>query len=462
MKLLTPVMSLVLSLTIGACALTPPPAAVPAAPPGWVAKVPEGGTPGTGWWARFDDPLLAALITQAEGTNPGLQQVLTRIEQARSLARQAASAQLPQLAAHGLVQRSRAAQPGGLPVQTLSSISLDAGWEIDLFGRVRQQANAAQARAEASVFDAQAARLSLAAEVALNYLNLRACERLAQISRADADSTAQLAALIQDKLRVGLEAPANAALLQAASADAAGRHLAQQADCDLVMKGLVALTTLDEAGLRTQLQDRRARLPETTGLAVSALPAESLARRPDLAAGRQQVIAAWAERGAAEAARYPQLQLSGSIGLANLRISGMSAGSDEGRGWSFGPTLSLPLFDGGLRRAQADAAQARFDEALAALRSAVLQAVREVEEALVRLDAARQREGFAQTSADGYRASFTATESRWRAGLASAAELEDARRLSLSAQAGLVGVQRDRLAAWIALFKATGGDWTKT
>jgi len=455
MKFLIPMMS----LALGACALTPPPAAAPAAPPAWVAKLPGGGPPSADWWARFDDPLLAALITQADSTNPGLQQVLARIEQARALARQAGSAQLPQLSANAFAQRAKAAQPAGLPVQTLTSASLDAGWEIDLFGRVRQQANAAQARAEASVFDAQAARLSLAAEVAQNYLNLRACERLAQISRADADSTAQLAGFTQDKLRVGLESPANAALLQAASADAAGRHLAQQADCDLAVKGLVALTTLDEAALRAQLPDRRARLPETAGLAVAALPAESLARRPDLAAGRQQVIAAWAERGAAEAARYPQLQLSGSIGLSNLSLGG---GSDEGRGWSFGPTLSLPLFDGGLRRAQADAAQARYDEALAALRSAVFQAVREVEEALVRLDAARQREGFAQTSAEGYRASFTATESRWRSGLASAAELEDARRLSLAAQAGLVGVQRDRLAAWIALFKATGGDWTKT
>ena len=183
MKFLIPM----LSLALGACAVTPPPpTAAPAAPTAWVAKLPEGGPPSADGWARFDDPLLAALISQADGSNPGLQQVLARIEQARALARQAGSAQLPQLAANGFVQRSRAAQPGGQPVQTLSSASLDAGWEIDLFGRARQQASAAQARAEASVLDAKAARLSLAAEVALNYLSLRACERLAQISQADA------------------------------------------------------------------------------------------------------------------------------------------------------------------------------------------------------------------------------------------------------------------------------------
>lgn len=456
----------VLSMLLAGCAAIPTatstaPASASAsdiaAPPAWFAPVPAGGASRGGWWAQFDDPLLAALVAQAESANPGLQQLVARIAQARAAVAQAGSAGLPQLTASALAQRSRPAQPAGQPVQTLASLGLDASWEIDLFARVRQQAAAARARAEASVFDAQAARLSLAAEVAQTYLGLRACERLAQISRADADSTAQLAGFTQDKLRVGLEAPANAALLMAASADAAGRALAQQADCDVAVKALVVLTAMDETTLRERLQPRSARLPDTAGLAVASLPAESLAARPDLAAGRRQVIAAWAERGAAEAARYPQLQLLGSINIAHLRIGG---GGDEGRGWSFGPTLSLPLLDGGLRRAQADAAQARFDEVLAAHRAAVLQAVREVEEALVRLDAAGRREGFAQTSADGYRASFTATEARWRAGLASAAELEDARRLSLGAQAGLVGVQRERLQAWIALFKATGGDWT--
>lgn len=432
-----------------------------AAPPAWAAKLPDAAAQpaaeaGKPWWERFDDPLLALLIARAEATNPNVAQVVARVVEARALAGQAAAAQLPLLSLSAAAQRAKAAQPIGQPVQTLASASLDASWEINLFARVRQQAAAAAARAEASLFDAHALRLTLAAEVAQTYVGLRACERLADIVAGDAEATDKLARLSDDRRKAGFEAPASHALLSAAAADAANRLLAQRADCDLIVKGLVALTGEAEPALRAQLAERRARLPETAGLAVAALPADVLARRPDLVAAQRQVAAAWSERGAAEAARYPQLQLLGSLGIANVRVAG---GSDDGRGWSFGPSLTLPLFDAGLRRAQADAAQARFEQALGALRGQVVGAVREVEEALVRLDAASAREGLARRGAEGYGQSFAATESRWRSGLASAAELEDARRLALSAQAGLVQVQRERIAAWITLYKAVGGGW---
>lgn len=117
------------------------------------------------------------------------------------------------------------------------------------------------------------------------------------------------------------------------------------------------------------------------------------------------------------------------------------------------------MFDGGARRAQAQGALARYDEALAGHRQSVLQAVREVEEGLVRLDAARAREALAERAAAGYRQSLQATEQRWRAGLASAAELEDARRLSLGADSALVQLQREGLSAWVALCRATGAGW---
>ncbi|OYU26090.1 MAG: RND transporter [Burkholderiales bacterium PBB2] len=449
---------------LSACSSLAPPAELPQqlAPaatrwhaPQADARAVDAGQP---VWQRLNDPLLLQLQAQAESANPSLQQVLARVQQARALSQQAGSAQLPQLNANGLAQRSRPAQPSGSPTQTLSSVSLDSSWEIDLFARVRQQASAAQARLQASELDAQAARLSLAAEVAQAYLNLRGCERLAQIAQADAAATAQLARFAAERLRVGFESAANEALLQAAAANAANLALAQQAECELAVKGLVALTAMEEGALRQALQPGAAQLPAiaSLGLAVASVPAEALARRPDLAASQQQVLAAWAERGAAEAARYPQLQLSGSISLANLRIAG---GSDEGRGWSFGPSLSLPLFDGGSRKAQAQGALARYDEALAGHRQSVLQAVREVEEGLVRLDAARAREALAERAAAGYRHSLQATERRWRAGLASAAELEDARRLSLGADSALVQLQREGLSAWVALCRATGAGW---
>lgn len=460
-------LSIAMALGLTACAVAPPPAdkikQAEATPAAWVAPlppVPHGGQAAAlqDWWAQFDDPLLAQLIAQTQAASPSLQQAVARIKQARAQATQAGSAQWPGVNLNGAVQGQRLPLVSGVPTQTLSTLSLDAGWEIDLFSRVRQLQGAAEARAQASELDWHAARVSLAAEVAQSYVSLRACERLLQISEADTQAMTRLSQWSADKRAVGLESPANDALLQAAAADSQNRLLSQRAECDLVIKGLVSLSGVAEADLRAQLAPAFARLPSTPGLTVAQLPADTLSQRPDLASQQRLLMAAWAERGAAEAGRYPQLQLGGSISLSALQVSN-GGGRVDGNGWSFGPSLTLPIFDAGARLAQVDAAQARFDESLAGYRSVVLQAVREVEEALVRLDSAQQRERYAQSSADGYQRSALATAGSWRAGLASAADLEQARRLTLNAQSALVQVQAARLAAWLSLYKASGGGW---
>ena len=128
--------------------------------------------------------------------------------------------------------------------------------------------------------------------------------------------------------------------------------------------------------------------------------------------------------------------------------------------WTIGPlALSVPLLDGGRRSAQLDAAEARYEEAAALYRAKVRQAVSEVEQALVRLQGTAERSASAQAAAAGYRASFDATEARWRAGLASLVELEDARRTALAADNALIALQHERQAAWIALYRAAGGGW---
>ncbi len=452
-----------LVLGLAGCATPPPPKdalkQAEQTPPAWVAPLPHGGQAIAlqDWWSQFDDPLLGQLIEQTQAANPTLQQAVARIKQARAQATQAGSAQWPNVNLNAAAQRQRLPLVSGVPTQTLSTASLDAAWEIDLFARVRQQRDAAEARAQASELDWHAARVSLAAEVAQSYVSLRACERLTQISAADVEAMTRLSQWSSDKLKVGFESTANDALLQAAAADSQNRWLNQRAECDLVVKALVSLSGRPELELRAQLAPAFAKLPSSPGLQVAQLPAATLAQRPDLAAQQSQVLAAWSERGAAEAARYPQLQLGGSISLSALQVSG--GPKIDGNGWSFGPSLTLPIFDAGSRRANADAAQARFDESLAGYRAAVLLAVREVEEALVRLDAAQHRERYAQSSADGYQRSAVATAGSWRAGLASAAELEQARRLTLNAQSALVQVQASRLAAWFSLYKATGGGW---
>lgn len=459
MKWMTSTAAAAAALGLAACAGPQPPLPA-AAPANWQAsltKSEQAPAAGADWWRRFDDPLLAELIAEAQAANPGVQQAVARLAQARALA--GAWSGAPQVNGSLSSQRSKPVPPFGQPAQTLNMAGLDARWEIDLFARARQQDAAQQARAEASGFDAAAVRISLAAEVAQSYLGLRACELQETIAGQDAESTGKLAKLSAERLRVGFEAPGNNALLQAAASDGQNRKLAQAAECQVLVKQLVALGLGDEAALRARLAERRAKLPEPGRFALDAVPAQTLSQRPDLAAAAAQLRAAWAEAGAAQAARYPQLTLSGAISRAELRVGG---GSGEGNGWSIGPALSLPLFDGGARKAQAEAAKAGFDIAQAGYRATVLNAVREVEEGLVRLDANLARESHARSSAQNYAASFAATEQRWRSGLASVAELEDARRLALSAQSAEVQLQRERIGAWIALYKAAGGGWNPT
>ena len=233
----------------------------------------------------------------------------------------------------------------------------------------------------------------------------------------------------------------------------------QRAQCDIEVKALAALTALPEPALRQKLAGGGMIAPQASMLSVAALPAQVLAQRPDVYQAELEVAAASAEVGASRADRYPRLTLSGTIAAGYVRAGGRGTDAPT---WQIGPlSLTLPIFDAGRREAATDAAQARYEEAAALYRARVRQAVREVEEALVALDSARSRNEDARIATEGYRMSFTATEARYKGGLASLVELEDARRTALAAETALVALQRERVAAWIALYRAAGGGWTR-
>jgi multidrug efflux system outer membrane protein len=192
-------------------------------------------------------------------------------------------------------------------------------------------------------------------------------------------------------------------------------------------------------------------------MAVASVPAEALAQRPDIFNAAREVDAARAEAGVARAQRYPRLTLGGAIATTKVFSRGAAQGFDT---WSIGPLqLTVPLFDGGASRANVEAADARYINAAAQYRGSVRQAVREVEEALVKLQSTAERNSDAQAAAEGYRASFTGTQARYQSGLASLVELEDARRTLLTAQSTVVNLQRERRSAWVALYRALGGGW---
>jgi multidrug efflux system outer membrane protein len=456
MKIVQTLFAAAAPLALCACALAPPPAA-PAlsAPAQWQAPLPHNGsvTELANWWSRQGDPLLAELIVSAQQASATIADAASRIAQAR-LQRVATGAALaPTL--DGALSVVRTSQQSTLPSGTTSQAALQASWEIDLFGLRRAERDAAQARLAGAHASWHGARVSVAAEVANQYYALRACEQVLAVARQDAASRADTARLTGIVANAGFQSPATAALARASAADGNGRAIAQEAQCQLDLKALVALSAVPEPELRTRLA-ASAPLP-VPALSIDALPAHTLAQRPDLFSAENEVAAASAEVGAAQAQRYPRLTLQGSVGAGNFRSGGQNTSGDT---WSVGPlALTLPLFDAGRRGANVDAARARYDGAVIAYRASARNAVREVEQALVNLHSSAARDDDARAALDGYRSAFRAAEQRYKNGFAGLLELEDARRTRLAAENAVIALERERNAAWVALYRAAGGGW---
>jgi multidrug efflux system outer membrane protein len=456
MKLLHRTGMTLLPLALAACASAPPAQVSATVPQQWQAPLPHNGslTDLNGWWRQQGDPLLVRLIDSAQAASPTIASAGSRIAQSRAQRVAASAALLPTLDAGLSV--SRANQQSTLPGGTMSQAGLQSAWEIDLFGARRADSNAAQARLAGATAGWHEARVAVAAEVASQYYGLRACEQLYLVAKQDAVSRADTARLTQLTADAGFQAPATAAMARASAAEGNSRATLQRALCDIDIKTLSALSAVDEPALRARLAAAAA--VAAPPIAISSVPAQLLAQRPDVFAAEREVAAASADVGSAQAQRYPRLSLSGAIGVANFRAGGDNTQTDT---WTIGPlALSLPLFDGGRRSANVDAARARYDEAVIAYRASARRAVSEVEQALVSLASSSSRSADAQVALDGYRAAFVAAEDRYKNGLGSLLELEDARRARLAAENGVVTLQRERNAAWIALYRAAGGGWT--
>ena len=455
-------------LVLLGCALNPPAATVaPLAPAQWQAAPPM--TPGlahggslsqlTQWWQQFNDPVLSELIEAGQNASATVAAAQNRIAQARLTQASARGALLPSLSATASTSRART-QPN-MPLATTGQAGLQTSWELDLFGGGRSAESAAQLRLVGAQALWHNARVSVAAEVALQYFSLKVCSQQTQLSERDATSRVETARLSDLTATAGFTAPATAALARASALEASARVRQQRADCAVQTKALVALTALPETDLQQKMAAHAFESSSpllSIANPVTSFPAHTLTQRPDVFNAEREVAAASQDVGTAQAQRYPRLTLNGTIGRLNSRSDGVNTALNT---WSIGPlSLSVPVLDGGVIRANIDAARATYDQAVVQYRSVVRQAVREVEEALVNLDSTQARQADSAGAADGYRRSFMATEARYRNGLASLVELEDARRSLLAAETTLITLQKERYAAWVALYRAAGGGWT--
>jgi len=454
-----------LLLLTTACATRPPDKVEDPTPARWHVPLPHSGAPVlmAEWWRRMDEPLLVELIDSAQKLSPDIASAAARLAEAR--ANRVAAGAAMALNLNGNLQASRGNQLAAtapnqplMPITTLQA-GLQSTWEIDLFGGLAASRDAAQSQLDSADARVYGARVSVAADTAVNYFDERACQRELAVTVSDAQSRADTARLTQLAADAGFQAPADAARARAGAADAASRATQQRAQCTLLRKALVALTGMDAAVLDAKLDAAPIEPGLPTVNSIEAVPAAALAQRPDVFAAERAVAAASADAGAAEARRYPRLTLTGSIARLNYRMGSFNESINT---WSIGPlTLDIPIYDGGTRAANAEAARVRYDEAASQYRATVRQAVREVESALVTLQSTNDRFADATSAVRDFQSSFNATQARYDTGLASLFELEDSRRALFVSQTTLVGLQRDRAQAFVTLYRAMGGGWQR-
>ncbi|AOJ09685.1 efflux transporter outer membrane subunit [Burkholderia mayonis] len=461
------------------CALTgcmvgpsyrPPDASSLKIPDAWHATLPHGGSVVelARWWRQFDDPALSSLIDAAQADSPTIDATVARMRQARASRAASGAGLLPKLDGVASFNRSNANTQAVTSNDVSHSTSIESGeldttrgglqasWEIDLFGKTRRRMQADDARIDASVADWHDARVSVAADVADAYFRTRACESLVDAQEDEQRSRIATDAVTRRRVAAGFLSPSDAALPKASIAegdDVLGR---QRAECETDRNALVALTGLPRGELDARLAAGRATVPEPRDGAIDALPARTIAQRPDVRASERALAAASAEIGEATAARLPSLSLSGSIEIDRYRVSGQALTL---RPWSFGPSLSVPLFDGGSGAARVEGARGRYDEALANYKRKVRQAVMEVENALARIDASVGRERAALVAQAHYGRYAQTVERRFRAGASDVLEVETARRQYVTSRQSVASARLERAQAWIALYRAVGGGW---
>ncbi len=463
------VFTLVATAALAACTTLGPNYQAPAAnaPAAYRAATPVAGSElQRDWWLMFGDAQLNALEAQALQASPTLAAAAARVERARAVFGATKADELPRVDVGGSVTNLRTSAKsvttpvlGGQAITfdgTQTGVQASIGWEIDLWGRVKRQAEASQAQLDASSLDAAAARVALTADVAAAYWQWRALADEAAALQRLRDSRANAFKVAQTRFDAGSSTTQDLERVRAelASADADVADLPRRQA--LVANQIAALTGQAAAELKLQAVTSLPTPPQIR----AGLPSELLQRRPDLAQSLAQLHAATAQVGIAEAAFYPSIRLTGSFGYQSKELGDLI--SAPARLYNFGPGISLPIFEGGRNKANLAGANAQVDESLALFRGRMLQALREVDDALAELQGrATVMDAQNRTLASAGQA-LSVAKSRYDKGAVSYLDVTEAERTPLATERALAQLRGSQWAATAQLVKALGGGWTPT
>jgi len=427
------------------------------------------------WWRGFHDATLDKLVDRAIAGNLDLQLAQARIREARASRVSTASALWPSLTgtasgtrSHGVAGAAGSGAEGGGPgggsgkpqivTQNLFQVGLDSIWELDIFGGTRRNIESAGANLAATVEDQRATLVSLLGELATDYVDLRSAQARLQIARDALTSEKDTLALTQAKLQAGLGSALDVAQAQAVVATTRAAIPGLQTTARESIHALSVLTGAPPETLASELAPS-APVPVLSTAVTLGLPAELLRHRPDVRAAERRVAKANADIGVAVANEYPSFSLTGSVGLNASRISDL--GDTTARTWSFGPSVTLPIFNAGKLAADVDVNRALWDQAVITYRSTVLAAAQEVEDAITSYENEREHQTTLGQSVVSYRDALSLSRDLYSRGLTSFLNVLDAERSLYTTQDQLAQSDAALSTDMVALFKALGGGWAE-
>jgi NodT family efflux transporter outer membrane factor (OMF) lipoprotein len=437
-------------------------APVPEAPAAWSrlegpadnATAPDLGR----WWHNLGDPLLSDIVRQALDANLDLRNAQARLRGARARRAVAPAGFFPAVAASGSRRRSQSSRETGSGMtRELYSGSLDASRELDVFGGTRRGFEAAEADFESSLAELHAAQVTVAAEAALSYVEMRALQERLRIARDNLASQTETLQLTQWRAQAGLVDSQDVAQARSNREQTRSQIPLLETSLAETQHSLEILLGKQPGSLRARL-DVEAGLPAVPERIAAGIPADTLRQRPDIRAAERALAAETARVGVAEAARYPSFNISGSIGLEALTFRALGGG-DAGTS-SLLAGITVPIFEAGRLKNQVEIQDAVREQALVAYEKAVLTALQEVENALVSLTRSRERAQALGDATDAARNAADMARLRYASGLIDFQSVLDTERSVRTIEDSLASARADGVLALIRLYKAMGGGWS--
>lgn len=435
----------------------------PAAPATWANAAGIGKTQHSGdisrWWQQLHDPLLSDLIDEALRNSPDMRSAQAKLREARARRDLADANLFPALGVSLGAGRSKgSAATGTGATGNLFNAGFDASWEPDVFGGQRRALEAAEADADATLANLRGAQVSLSAEVALNYVQLRSYQIRLDIARSNLATQRETLQITEWREQAGLvttleveQARSNLQQTQA-SIPALSTGLTKAENRLAILLGKFPAALHDKLAAPAPLPA----LPNEIALGI---PADTLRQRPDVQAAERAVAAETARIGQDTAALYPSFTLSGSLGWNAFTASALGAGSSLAG--SLSASIAQTIFDAGRVRSVIRAQNAVQEQAVIAYEKTVLNALEDVEDSLAVYANNRERELALQQAASSARTAAQLARQRYDSGLIDFQSVLDTERTRLSSEDNLASAETDELSALIALYKAMGGGWSE-